>query len=123
LFRSSLSALQARHGSTIDPAQARENERILARVEELGGGYVWDAGVFAVTLMDVALSDADALPLASLVGVQQIALDCAQLSAPTLQRIAAAPGLQSLVICNHGLTGSEIEALRSLGPEVKVLGE
>lgn len=93
----------------------------MARVEELGGGCLWDADVFAVTLMDVAIADTDALPLAGLVGVQQVALDCSQLHAPTLQKIALVPGLQSLVLCKHGLSASELERLQSLGPQVEVV--
>ena len=105
----------------IDPAAALENEQILTRVEALGGGYVWDAEVFVVTLMDVAVAINDALSLTRLVGVQQVALDCSQLDGPTLRKIALVPGLQSLVLCNHGLSAAEIQLLQSLGPIVEVV--
>jgi hypothetical protein len=47
---------------------------------------VWDAEVFAVTLMDVAVEDDAAIPLCGLRGVQQIAVDASRLSAATISR-------------------------------------
>jgi hypothetical protein len=105
----------------ISPSAAEKNEGILARVEKLGGGYVWDAEVFAVTLMDVATPDAEARELAGLVGVSQIAMDASHISIDTLAKIAAIPGLQSLVLCNPGCDSWQLESLRSIGPDVEVL--
>ena len=104
-------------------AESERNEIILARVEELGGGSVWDADVFAVTLMDVAVTDSDAMSLAGLVGIQQIALDCSRLSISTLRSIAAIRGLQSLVLCNPVFAAEDLLALQAVGPEVQVVAE
>ncbi len=107
----------------LSPASAEKNERILARVEALGGGFVWDAEVFAVTLMDVAIIDAEAKALAGLVGVQQIAINCSKTSLATLCEIAAIPGLQSLVLCNPTLEEDEVKLLSAVGAEVQVVEE
>lgn len=105
----------------LSPASAEKNERILAGVEARGGGFVWDAEVFAVTLMDVAITDAEAKALAGLVGVQQIAMDCSKTSLATLCEIAAIPGLQSLMLCNPTLGEDEMKLLSSVGAEVDVV--
>ena len=107
----------------ISQAAAEKNEGILARVEELGGGYVWDAEVFAVTLMDVATPDAEARELVGLVGVSQIAMNASHVSIETLAKIAAIPGLQSLVLCNPTCDPYQLESLRSMGPDVEVVTE
>lgn len=108
-------------GTPLHPGDAERNEAILARVEELGGGYVWEAEVFAVTLMEVAVADSDALPLADLVGVQQIALDGSRVSLATLQKIAMIPGLRSVVLCNPTLDARGLQSLRAFGPEVQIV--
>ena len=105
----------------LSPATAARNERILDRVEELGGGFVWDAEVFAVNLAEVAITDAQARALVELVGVDQVAIDCSRTSITTLQEIAAIPGLQSLVLCNPALARGELELLRVIGPRVDVV--
>ncbi len=107
----------------ITPIDAERNEAILARVEELGGGYVWDAEVFAVTCMDVAIADADAMALTGLTGVQQIALDCSRLSFGALKSIAAIGGLQSLVVCNPAFDANDLKLLESVGPDIQVVEE
>jgi hypothetical protein len=103
------------------PEAAQENERILAQVESCGGGYVWEPEIFAVTLMDVAVADAEAAPLSGLTGVQQIALNASRLSFPTLQKIAGIPGLQSLVLSGITLGQEQHSMLESCGPRVEVV--
>ena len=100
-----------------------DNEDILAAVETKGGGYVWDAEVFAVTLMDVAVSDDEALMLCKLAGVQQIALDASRLSFSTLQRLARIPGLNSLVLNHSPLGDQQIDALVTIGPQILQVNE
>ena len=99
------------------------NDTILAAVEDKGGGYVWDDVVFAVTLMDVPVSDEDAQPLCKLVGVQQIAIEASRLSFPMLQCLARIPELQSLVLNHSSLTPPQVEALESIGPEIERVNE
>jgi hypothetical protein len=82
----------------------KNNESILAIVETLGGGYVWDSDVFAVTLYDVPVTDSEAAPLLGLQGVQQIALNAANLTFPIIESIAQISGLNSLVLCQDNLT-------------------
>ncbi|MDT4329302.1 hypothetical protein ACQE3E_07205 [Methylomonas sp. MED-D] len=108
---------------TISAAAAENNERLLARVEGLGGGYCWDAEIFAVTLIDVAVADTDAAILCGLVGVQQVALNASLLSFPVLERIAQIPGLQSLVLNVPAVSESELDALKRFVPEVLVVDE
>lgn len=107
----------------ITPTEAERNEAILARVEELGGGYVWDAEVFAVACMDVAIADVDAMALTGLTGVQQIALDCSRVSVGALKKIAAIGGLQSLVVCNPVFSAEDLKLLEAIGPEIDVVEE
>jgi len=107
----------------ISPEAARKNEGILARMEELGGGYVWEAGIFAVTLMHVAAPDVEARELAGLVGVSQIAMDASHVSIDTLTKIAAIPGLQSFVLCNATCDAWQLDSLRSTGPEVVLVSK
>jgi hypothetical protein len=101
-------------------AQAR-NEAILAEVERLGGGSVWEPEVFAVTLMDVAVSDQEALALLGLAGVEQIAINVANISATTLNSIACIAGLNSLVVTGRKIEPPEMSALQSLGPDIEVV--
>jgi hypothetical protein len=109
--------------SHIPPIEAERNEAILARVEELGGEYVWDAEVFAVSCMDVAIADSDAIALTELTGVQQIALDCSRVSVGALRKIAAIAGLRSLVVCSPSFDTSELQLLQAVGPDVQVVKE
>ena len=51
------------------------NDAILDWVEKVGGGYVWEAEIFAINLLDVALTDKEARNLCKLSGIQQIALN------------------------------------------------
>lgn len=108
---------------TISASAAENNERLLARVEDLGGGYCWDAEIFAVTLMDVAVADQDARILCGLVGVQQVALNASLLSFSVLEGIAQIPGLQSLVLNVPALSETELDSLKRFVPEVQVLDE
>ena len=101
-------------------AQAR-NEKILAEVERFGGGSVWEPEMFVVTLMDVAVSDQQALVLLGLSGVEQIAINVASVSAATLNSIAQISGLKSLVVCGRSVEPAELRTLRSLGPEIEVV--
>jgi hypothetical protein len=105
------------------PASIEKNEAILARVEALGGGYVWDAELFSVMLMNSPLSDAEARILAGLVGVQHLALDGSRASVDTLRAIASIPGLQSLVLGSPLLSQAELQSLRTIGPAVEVVHE
>jgi hypothetical protein len=105
----------------IPPIEAKRNEAILARVEGLGGGYVWDAQVFAVICMDHAIADADAMALAGLTGVQQIALDASRVSVDALKKIAAIQGLQSLLVSKPAFSADELQMLRAVGPDVQVI--
>lgn len=107
----------------ISPIDAERNEAILARIEALGGAYVWDANVFTVSCMEVAIADADAMALAGLTGVQQIALDCSRVSADALMKIAAIKGLQSLVVCKLALKANELQRLKAIGTAIQVIEE
>jgi|GEM_PF-1903924 len=104
-------------------AAVNDNEAILCGVESLGGGYVWEAEVFAVTLLGVPVNDDGALSLCNLVGVQQIAVEPSALPFSTLQRLALIPGLESLVLNHALLTPQQEEALRSIGPEIELVTE
>jgi hypothetical protein len=100
-----------------------DNMSILGAAEEKGGGYVWDAEVFAVMLFNVPVRDEDALPLCKLVGVQQIAIEASGLSFQTLVSLARIPGLQSLVLNHSSLTPQELNTLGAIGPEVVLVTE
>lgn len=104
----------------MSPEAASRNEAILARVEELGGGYVWEADYFAVTLLDIPVDDAEAEKLGALTGVGQIAINAASLRFSTLRLLVAIPGLRSLVVAAPALTPAELASLREVGPEVVV---
>lgn len=94
------------------------NEVILAAVEAEGGGYVWDAECFAVTLMENLPSEALLQSLNDLKGVQQIAIEASTLKFDALMRLASIPGLQSLVLNHSGLSDKDAERLASVGPEI-----
>jgi hypothetical protein len=108
---------------TISAAAAENNELLLARVEDLGGGYCWDAEIFAVTLMDVAVADPEAAMLCGLVGVQQIALNASLLSFPIVERVAHIPGLKSLVLNTPSISEVELDVLKRVVPKVLVVDE
>ena len=105
------------------PEESRANQSILDGVDAVGGGYVWDAEVFAVTLMDVPLADDKVIPLCGLRGVQQIALDASQLSIVTIAALAGITGLQSLVLARRTLTEGQRNELGRLGPEIVEVDE
>jgi hypothetical protein len=103
--------------------QLEENERILAAVEAAGGGYVWDAEIFVVTLMDVVPDDGLAKSLCTLVGVQQIAINSSRLSFETVKSLTQVPNLNSLVLNHSELTNDEAAQLGSLAPELILVNE
>jgi hypothetical protein len=103
--------------------QFEENERILAEVEAAGGGYVWEAEIFAVTLMDVVPNDELAKSLCALVGVEQIAINSSRLTFDTVRDLARIPNLDSLVLNHAALTNGEAALLRSLVPELILVNE
>lgn len=107
--------------SLVDDETREANLEILAEIEALGGGFVWEPEIFAVTLTDVPLADRDVKPLARLVGVQQIALNAERLTPSTLQSIACIPGLESLVLSQSRLQPNEVQALEALGPNVELV--
>lgn len=100
------------------PEESQINQSILDGVEAAGGGYVWDAEVFSVTLMGVPLEDDDVILLCGLRGIQQIALDSSRVSIATLAALAGIPGLQSLVLARGDLTEGQRNELGRFGPEI-----
>lgn len=98
--------------------EIQRNEGILAAVESAGGGYAWDAECFAVTLMDVIVSEGLAQALTGLVGVQQIAIEASTLQLNALVGIASIPGLTSLVLNHSCLNAGEVARLALIGPEI-----
>ena len=96
------------------------NEEILEKVEEYGGGYVWEPEIFAVMLMETPISDNQAVCLANLIGVHQIAINCKNLSFTTLLNLASIPGLNSLVISESNLNQEQLRNLQAVGPEIEV---
>ena len=88
--------------------ESREsNLRILDWVESIGGEYVWEAEVFAISLEEVEIGDDQARRLGELAGVQQIALRADRLSLGTLLALASIEGLRSLVLFGATLTEEE----------------
>lgn len=108
--------------TTSDPAVAA-NETILAHIEAIGGGYVWESEVFAVSLIDTPATDSELESLAGLRGVKQIALDASRLSFPAIEAIARIPGLESLVLSAASLSNQQLQALRVIGPEIVLVVE
>ncbi|MEM6989527.1 MAG: hypothetical protein AAF721_03490 [Myxococcota bacterium] len=100
-----------------------DNDVLLDWVEEIGGGYVWEDDVKAVTLMETAIDAAQARKLGRLRGVGQLALDAERLSVDALRGLAAIEGLASLVLRNAALSSDEVAGLAALGPEVEVVAE
>ena len=94
------------------------NKDILSQVEALGGGYVWEPEIFAVTLIDVLVTDSQVLCLQSLQGVEQIALNASNLSFPTIEAIARIPALASLVLSGSTLSIEQVAKLRLIWPDV-----
>ena len=99
------------------------NESILVHVESLGGGYVWDAEVFAVSLLDVAVSEVEVDSLYQLQGMQQLAINAEVLSFNAIVRMAKIPKLESLVLANHNLSLRQVEDLKSYGPNIELITE
>jgi len=98
-----------------------KNEAILDRVDALGGGSVWEPEIFAVTLYDVPISDADIAPLTGLRGVQQIALNAKNLSFSAVEAVACIPDLESLVLLQPSFSREQLSALRAIGPDIEVV--
>ncbi len=107
----------------MNPDASAANEAILVKVENLGGGYVWEPEIFAITLMDVALTDEQACVLTGLSGVEQIAINASRLTLPALQAIAGIPGLKSLVLSRSLLSAEQRQLLEKIGPEIQVVND
>jgi hypothetical protein len=103
--------------------QLEENERTLAEVAAAGGGYVWDAETFVVTLMDVLPNDALAASLCALVEVQQIAISSSRLTFDMVKKLARMPNLKSLVLNQAVLTDDEAALTNSLVPDLILVNE
>lgn len=97
------------------------NDPILDWVEKCGGGYVWEPEVFAVNVLDTSFDDEDAERLSQLVEVQQIAVDASRISLAGLQKLAAIPGISSLVIRGGRLASSDVELLRVSCRDVQII--
>lgn len=98
-----------------------QNQAILDWVERLGGGYVWEPGLFAVTMLDVALDDETAAKLCRLSGVRQIVINADGLSFDTLRSLAGIPGLRSLVLAGFGFSDAHCQELSAMGPDVELI--
>lgn len=101
----------------------KSNQEILDHVEALNGGYVWEREIFAISLLNASIRDADAAVLQDLRGVQQIALDATHLSASALEGIARIPDLESLVLFGSRLSDQQLSALERIGPEIVLIDE
>ncbi|OOG45949.1 hypothetical protein [Rhodanobacter sp. C01] len=97
---------------------AANNEEILSHVEALGGGYVWEPEIFAVTLMKVPVTDTQVAGLQDLRGVQQIALNASNLSFAAVEAIARIPALASLVLSGSTFSTEQVAKLQLICPEV-----
>jgi hypothetical protein len=102
---------------------AAKNQEILLQIQAFGGGYVWEAEIFAVTLMNFAVTDSQALTLLGLTGVEQIALNASNLSFPTIAAIARIPALESLVLAQSSLSNQQILELKAVVPELVLVGD
>ena len=105
-----------------DPTLAA-NETILAHIEAIGGGYVWESEIFAVTLIDIPVTDHEVAALVGLRGVQQVALNASKLSFATIEAIARIPGMESLVLSGASLSNQQLQALQGIGPEIVLVAD
>src|SRR5689334_13929236 len=105
----------------VSPIVQANNEAILARVDAMGGGYLWEDDIFTVTLIDTRASDGELSILLGLRGVHQIALNASYLSFSTILAIAKIPFLESLVLANAPLSEQQIQELRHVGPEIVLI--
>ena len=103
------------------PKTQARNEAILSEVEGIGGGYVWEREIFAVTLIDIPVSDRHASVLLGLTGVEQIAINASNISAPVLNSIARIADLKSLVITGRDIDPEELSTLQSVGPAIEIV--
>jgi len=101
--------------------EIQNNEDILVWIDSVGGGFAWEDEIFAVTLLDVELDDAQVLRISGLVGVKQIALNAHRLSIKTLLTIASISDLKSLVLSMRDFSRDEKIRLEELVPEVLYL--
>jgi hypothetical protein len=90
------------------------NQVILEKIEALGGRYIWEDEIFAVTLLDVEATEDQILTLVELHGVKEIMVKASNLSFACLERIAGIDGLQNLVLSESCLTAVQRSCLREL---------
>lgn len=107
----------------ISEQAAALNEEILAHVDAIGGGSVWDATIFAVTLIEIAPNDEDVAELSRLSGVQQIALNACRLSFASVLSVARTPGLDSLVLSRSWFSEQQLCQLRTCVPELVLVSD
>lgn len=103
--------------------EATRNEEVLAWVETLGGDYVWEDDLFAITLLDVPIEPSQVDRLLAVEGLDQLTLDASRLRSTDLRRLAGMAGLGSLVVAGRALTANEVADLRDQGPEVDLVAD
>jgi len=98
------------------------NQAILRKIESVGGGYVWEPEIFAVTMLDIPIDECLAKLVCKLRGVRQIAINCRNISFSALLEISDIPGLQVLVVSELHIMEQEYGTLLASCPEVVVVG-
>lgn len=93
-------------------------DEIVEWVEDVGGDYVWEDDLFAITLLDVAIDAGGVGRLLELDALDQLAVDASRLQMAELRKLAAMKGLGSLVVAGRVLSETERSELALLGPEV-----
>lgn len=97
------------------------NDEVLAWVQMVGGDYVWEDDLFAITLLDVTIDASGVERLLRVEGLDQLAIDVSRIEDAELRRLAQLPGLGSLVLSGRSLSESDLAALRALGPDVDLV--
>ena len=103
------------------PRTFETNDTILAWVESVGGGYVWEPEIFAVSLLGTNLQGEGYYKLFGLKGVDQLAIEARTLQFYALERLSRIPGLKSLVINGSSLQQNDLKTLNANGVKTELI--
>ncbi|MCC7249428.1 MAG: hypothetical protein IT473_12465 [Lysobacter sp.] len=88
-----------------------KNALLLEEIERRGGGYVWEAEVFAVHFMDRPIQQNEVTLLTGLAGVREIYIEASEIGYAELRALACIPGIEHLGIARWEPVDKEYEEL------------
>lgn len=98
-----------------------QNSLLLEEIERRGGGYVWEAEVFAVLFMDRPIRLDEVSLLTGLARVREIYVDASEIGYSELKALASIAGIEHLGIARWEPIDTEYEELSACCKGIRLL--